>query len=171
MEKLVRSSKTIRVFAGLVDYVLFFALASLALFFILNKTLNQTHTEIIRKIFAAFPIIFLLYCFKDSIFGISPGKYVVGIAVRKSADFEQTPNIFLLFLRNISLIIWPVEILVLILSKQKQRLGDMIVKTIVIRNHEVRLRYVLLRLFVIVIIITIAFVFSADTIIKHFTSS
>lgn len=168
MEKLVLSSKTVRVFAGLVDYVLLFAAASMGLFFILSKTFDQSNSEIAMYIVFALPIIFILYCFKDSIYGISPGKYVVGIAVRKKADFEKTPSILLLFLRNISLLLWPVEILILILSKNKQRLGDMLTKTIVVRNHEVRLRYVLLRLFVILIIITIAFAFSANTILKHF---
>ncbi|MBU1087767.1 MAG: RDD family protein [Candidatus Omnitrophica bacterium] len=168
MEKRVLSSRTIRVFAGLVDYVFLYSLAGFFLFFILNKTLELPAGEIGMKILTLFPVISLVYCFKDSIYGISPGKYVVGIAVRTKDDFEKTPSLFLLFLRNISLIVWPLEILVLMFSKKKQRLGDLLAKTIVVRNHEVRLRYVLLRLFVIVIIITIAFAVSANVILQKF---
>ncbi len=169
MEKRVLSSKTIRVFAGLVDYVFLFSVAGFSLFFVINKTLELTPKEIGLKILLLFPLIVIVYCFKDSIYGISPGKYVVGIAVRDKDDYQKTPSIFHLFLRNITLILWPFEILVLILSKKKQRLGDIIAKTIVVRNHDVRLRYVLLRLFVIVIIITIVFAVSANVILKNFT--
>jgi len=169
MEKRVLSSKTIRVFAGLIDYVFIFSFAGFCLFFVLNTTLELISSEIGLKILMLFPFIFIVYCFKDCLYGISPGKYVVGIAVRDKDDYLKTPNVFHLFLRNILLIIWPLEILMLILSKKKQRLGDIIAKTIVVRNHDVRLRYVLLRLFVIVIIIIIIFAVSANVILRNFT--
>ncbi|MBU1043210.1 MAG: RDD family protein [Candidatus Omnitrophica bacterium] len=169
MEKRVLSSRTIRVFAGLIDYIFLYSIAVFSLLFIFNRTLGQTPSEVGMKILTLFPLIFLGYCFKDCIYGISPGKYVVGIAVRDKDDFEKTPNFFLLFLRNITLIVWPIEILVLMFSKKKQRWGDLLAKTIVVRNHDVRLRYVLLRLFVILIIVTIAFAVSANVILKNFT--
>ena len=168
MEKRVLSSKTIRIFAGLIDYVFLFSLNGSFLFFVLNKTLELTPLEIGFKIILLFPIMFIVYCFKDSICGISPGKYMVGIAVRDKNNYRETPGISHLFLRNITLLLWPFEILVLIFSKKKQRLGDIIAKTIVVRNHDVRLRYVFLRLFAIIVIITIIFAISANVVMKNF---
>ena len=168
MEKRVLSSKTIRVFAGLIDYLVLFSLAGFSLFFVLNKTSDITSKEIALKILISFPFMFILYCFKDSIYGISPGKYVVGIAVRDKDDYQKTPGIFHLFLRNIPLIIWPLEIIVLILSRKKQRIGDIIAKTIVVCNHNVKLCYILLRLFSIIIIIIIIFAISAMIVLKNF---
>jgi hypothetical protein len=65
---------------------------------------------------------------------VSFGKWVMGIMVRDANDLNITPSFIRLFVRNLFLIIWPVEFIVLATSKVKQRLGDQVAKTVVLTN-------------------------------------
>ena len=77
---------------------------------------------------------FLLYFAKDSIKGISVGKWIMGIMVRDENDQNEIPSFGRLFLRNLFIIIWPVEFIVLATNDQKKRLGDKVAKTVVVKN-------------------------------------
>lgn len=77
------------------------------------------------------PVTFLLFA-KDSIKGKSLGKSVTGIMVRDKDDFNKTPSFIKLFVRNIFLIVLPVEILFLLFRQDKRRLGDIVTNTIVL---------------------------------------
>ena len=72
-----------------------------------------------------------LYAIKDIVKGRSPGKFVLGIAVRNQADASETPSAAKLFLRNVLSFLWPVEFIVLLSSKTK--IGDKLAKTNVYR--------------------------------------
>jgi uncharacterized RDD family membrane protein YckC len=76
----------------------------------------------------------VLYFAKDSIGGLSFGKWIMGIRVRDAKDQERVPSFGRLFLRNMLFIIWPVECFALLLSDDKKRLGDRVAKTSVLRN-------------------------------------
>src|SRR5258708_3059395 len=56
---------------------------------------------------------FILYFAKDSINGISLGKWVMGIMVRDENDPQEIPSVGRLFIRNLFILIWPVEFIVL----------------------------------------------------------
>lgn len=86
--------------------------------------------------FAAGLPAFLLYFAKDSIQGISLGKWILGIMVRNSNNPNNIPSFGKLLIRNLFLIIWPVEFIVLALSKEKKRLGDRTANTIVLSNPD-----------------------------------
>ncbi len=88
---------------------------------------------------------FLLYFCKDSIHGISPGKWIMGIMVREEGAPDQIPSFGRLLLRNLFTIIWPVELLILAINQKKKRLGDQVAKTIVLQNPNkpARLRRIL----------------------------
>jgi uncharacterized RDD family membrane protein YckC len=77
---------------------------------------------------ASIPIIVLsgtfLYLAKDSVKGISFGKWIMGIMVRDENTTTEVPSFGRLLIRNFFLILWPVEFIVLAASDQKQRLGD-----------------------------------------------
>lgn len=77
---------------------------------------------------------FFLYFGKESIQGISPGKWVMGIMVRDLENREKVPSFGRLLVRNLFVIIWPIEFLVLATNERKQRLGDQVAKTIVVKN-------------------------------------
>lgn len=77
---------------------------------------------------------FLVYFAKDSINGISIGKWVMGIRVRDEENPEVVPSFARLFIRNFFLIIWPVEFLILASNDDKKRLGDRTARTVVVKN-------------------------------------
>src|SRR5688500_12026841 len=77
---------------------------------------------------------FLLYFAKDSIQGISIGKWIMGIMVRDQMNPNEIPSFGRLLIRNLFIIIWPVEFIVLAANPDKKRLGDTVVKTIVVKN-------------------------------------
>lgn len=78
-------------------------------------------------------IIFLLFFGKDCFNGISIGRWIMGIQV-VNAENAETPTKGKLILRNISQVLWPLEFIVLAVSKDKQRLGDLMTNTRVIKN-------------------------------------
>lgn len=93
--------------------------------------LTQTHkSQILLQINSAI-MITLLLC-KDCINGQSIGKRIMKLQViDKSAD-NKVSNLSLI-VRNIFLVFWIVEVLVLLISREK-RLGDFVAKTKVISN-------------------------------------
>ena len=76
----------------------------------------------------------LLYFAKDSIKGISIGKWIMGIIVRSEENPNETPSFARLLLRNLFIIIWPVEFFVLASNDQNKRIGDYVAKTMVIKK-------------------------------------
>jgi hypothetical protein len=52
-------------------------------------------------------LFWLFYLLKDSIKGISPGKYLLGLAVRDNANYATTPRLAKLFARNLPLLLSP----------------------------------------------------------------
>ncbi len=82
------------------------------------------------------PLGLLLYLAKDNYKGISFGKWVMGIIVRDENSKIHSPSHLNLFARNLPLIIWPIEFIAILFSKNKQRLGDKLGKTLVFRNQE-----------------------------------
>lgn len=77
---------------------------------------------------------FILYFAKDSYQGISLGKWIMGIMVRDQNNLNKVPSFGRLFLRNLFLIIWPIEFLILATNKQNKRLGDTLTKAVVLKN-------------------------------------
>lgn len=77
---------------------------------------------------------FVLFFAKDSLKGVSPGKWMMGIMVRNKNNPNEIPSFKRLFVRNLLLIIWPVEFIVLVRNEQNQRYGDKSVETIVVKN-------------------------------------
>lgn len=75
-----------------------------------------------------------LYFSKDSIKGISVGKWIMGIMIRDENNPTQIPSFGRLFSRNLSFVIFPIECIVLAISEEKKRLGDKTAKTIVVKN-------------------------------------
>lgn len=77
--------------------------------------------------------IFMIYMLKDIIGGRSIGKRVFSIGVRCLEDPGEIPSLGRLILRNFTLLIWPVEFLILLFSTSGRRLGDIIAKTAVVK--------------------------------------
>nr|WP_296620417.1 RDD family protein [Marivirga sp.] len=79
---------------------------------------------------------FFLYFAKDSINGVSAGKWIMGIMVRDAKNPNEVPSFSRLLLRNLFIIIWPIEFIILASNKDKKRLGDNTANTIVVKNPD-----------------------------------
>ena len=75
----------------------------------------------------------VLVLVKDIKNGQSKGKKIMRIAVRDLSNPKQIPVKAKLILRNITLILWPIEIILLLLLKR--RIGDIISSTCVVYDN------------------------------------
>lgn len=158
MDKNIISSRRKRIFAALIDHVILSFLAAIACFFVLGNDWDLSGKEEMDEMLSVILIVCVLYVLKDSVAGMSPGRFIMGIAVSNYSAPGSVPNIFRLALRNFPLlIIWPVEFFVLAFSKQKRRLGDFISGTIVVKREDISTykRVLVSVLFVLIFIILI----------------
>ncbi|GAB2800833.1 hypothetical protein GCM10027275_53570 [Rhabdobacter roseus] len=99
--------------------------------------LDETNRRQMPGIMAAVLMVgLLLYFAKDSVKGMSIGKWIMGIGVRDEAALHEVPSLGRLFLRNVFILIWPVELIVLVIDPEKKRLGDKVAKTKVFENEN-----------------------------------
>ncbi|RIX52786.1 hypothetical protein D3P08_12340 [Paenibacillus nanensis] len=69
----------------------------------------------------------LYYLLKDLYKGRSIGKRIMGLVVTDENNNEAIPGAIRLITRNITVLIWPIELITLILMRR--RIGDLIAKT------------------------------------------
>ena len=134
----VPARRTKRIAAFLIDHIVMSFLMIVFFFLALGPdfTEDDNQQQYILTVFGAILAWVVLYFAKDSIKGISVGKWVLGIMVRDANKPDHVPSFGRLLLRNVFVILWPVEFIVLALSKEKKRLGDMIAKTVVVGNPD-----------------------------------
>ena len=115
-----------RILSFLIDHIIiFFAFALLGMV----EMFVHTDYELFWKIYYIFLLAFMfIYFFKDVINGQSIGKKIMKIKVVDLND--NKPSLFNLIIRNITILIWHVEALLVLLDKE--RLGDRLAKTKVV---------------------------------------
>jgi uncharacterized RDD family membrane protein YckC len=132
----ILSSRKRRIAAFIIDHftmtflIVGFVFLSLGTDFMDENNFSNLMTKMLPTLLVGF----LLYFAKDSIKGVSPGKWVMGIMVRNENSPSEVPSFGKLFIRNLFLIIWPIEFIVLASSQEKKRLGDKVAKAIVVKN-------------------------------------
>jgi uncharacterized RDD family membrane protein YckC len=132
-----QSSKLRRIVSFMLDLSLFAFLMNLINFIIVGPDNMLDPTIEFDSMRLLFIIGFLIFLAKDSFRGISLGRWITGIMVRDREDFNITPSFWKLILRNITLLIWPIELIVLFISdKKKTRIGDDIAKSLVYNNPD-----------------------------------
>ena len=160
-----QASRKRRIVALLMDHGLItFFLVLLSLLLLGDSLFNEKESSINAGIVLVIVLLgCMLYFAKDCYKGRSIGKWIMGIKVSDEENADQVPSFGRLFLRNLFLIVWPIEFLVLATSKQKKRLGDRVAKTVVLKypsEGSKMLRIVvlisLMVLFVVFVFITIA---------------
>ena len=132
-----RASRQRRMAAFFFDHVVITFIMVLLAFWVIGPEMFETPGAIIRSVSMMLLIplvIFVLYFGKDLYKGHGPGKWIFNIMVRKEEDHSQLPSRTNLFLRNLLLIIWPVEFFVMALNSKKKRLADQFFGTEVVRN-------------------------------------
>ncbi len=135
-DKYILSSRKRRIAAFVIDHFTMTFLIVAIVFLALGTDFmdENNFSNLTTKLLPTMLIGFILYFSKDAIKGISPGKWIMGIMVRDEDNPSQVPSFGRLFVRNLFMIIWPVEFIVLAASQEKKRLGDNIAKTIVVKN-------------------------------------
>ena len=132
----ILSSRKRRIAAFLIDhFTLTFLMVGIVFLSLGTDFMDENNfSNLTTKMLPTMIIGLLLYFAKDSIKGISPGKWIMGIMVRDENNPTEVPSFGRLFIRNLFLIIWPIEFIVLASSQEKKRLGDKTVKAIVVKN-------------------------------------
>ncbi|MGJ8659991.1 MAG: RDD family protein [Cellulophaga fucicola] len=130
------SSRKRRIVAFAIDHSIFsFLIISITFLSLGSDFINETNfSNFLSKMLPSMVIGLLIYFSKDTIKGISPGKWIMGIMVRDENNPSEVPSFGRLLTRNLFLIIWPVEFIVLATNQNKKRLGDKTVKAIVVKN-------------------------------------
>lgn len=132
----LKSSRKRRIAAFIIDhFVLTFLMVSIVFIALRPNFMDENNPSKMTTtmLFVMIPG-FILYFAKDSLKGISVGKWIMEIMVRDENDQNEIPSFGRLFLRNLFIIIWPVEFIVLATNDQKKRLGDKVAKTVVVKN-------------------------------------
>ena len=132
----LKSSRKRRIAAFIIDhFVMTFLMVSIVFIALGPNFMDENNPSkmMTTMLFVMIPG-FILYFAKDSLKGISAGKWIMGIMVRDENNQNEIPSFVRLFLRNLFIIIWPVEFIVLATSDQKKRLGDKVAKTDVVKN-------------------------------------
>lgn len=133
---LIVSSRKRRIVAFILDhFILTFVIVSIIFVFMGPNYLDNINSgKTLSSILFGLIIGCGIYFSKDCYKGISPGKWIMGIMVRDEIIRNKIPSFGKLFLRNIFILIWPIEFIVLALSDNKKRIGDVLAKTLVLKN-------------------------------------
>ena len=129
----LKSSRKRRIVAFLIDHsVMTFLMVTMV--FITHPNFMNELSKMGTTMLPIMIFGFVLYFAKDSIKGISVGKWIMGIMVRDENNPNEIPSFGRLFLRNLFIPIFLIEFIVLAASEQKKRLGDIVAKTVVVKN-------------------------------------
>ena len=135
-ERIQVSSKGKRLFALLIDFIFALLLANTFI-----NVFREEHWDIASQtsgLYGLLPFyggIVLVLFFKD-IFGRSLGKILLGMTIRKIDDMEQQPTLAVLIKRNLMLLLFPVEGVVLLRDSYARRLADKWWGTVVIDDRN-----------------------------------
>jgi uncharacterized RDD family membrane protein YckC len=131
------SSRKRRIASFLIDHILLTFLIVSLVFLVVNPNEFVSGSGFLNfKTIIIFTIGLFIYFAKDSYKGISIGKWIMGTMVRANENLLNVPSFGRLLLRNIFLIIWPIEFVVMIMDENKRRLGDKFAKATVLNNSD-----------------------------------
>lgn len=92
----------------------------------------------------------ILFVCKDSFDGISIGRLALGIVVRDKDKPSVSPGFWRMVLRNLMLLVWPVEAILLAFKSDRRRLGDHLTRTTVVHNSVRSIRLVRMAMIAVV---------------------
>ena len=135
-ERIQVSSKGKRLFALLIDFIFALLLANTFV-----NVFREEHWDIVSQtsgFYGLLPFyggIVLVLFFKD-FFGRSLGKILLGMTIKKIDDMEQQPTLAVLIKRNLMLLLFPVEGVVILRDSYARRLADKWWGTVVIDDRN-----------------------------------
>jgi len=162
-----KASTEKRILAAFIDYcILAFPLSSIFVWYSFRH-FHVPSQSTYHVFFLVVMILLVCLCFRDVFGGASLGKRTVGLIVgNHNKDTEAVSSVGKLILRNIPGIIWIVELIVLVSSKDNRRIGDKVTGTDVYIAAE-RIRPVVM----IVTIILLMCIFMGVMIVSVFSMS
>ena len=131
---IVLSPHHLRLFALIIDYLMVVIVLNLVdqigmgEHWDLRPLLTDDSPNLLRYVGSAVA----LFLVKDALFGRSPGKWFTGIAIRRADDPRTAPARSDLLLRNVTLLLLPVEAVLVFTDPHYRRLGDRWAGTVVI---------------------------------------
>lgn len=167
---LKKSSRKRRIAAYVIDhFVMIFLIAFFVFITLGTKSFDGGKLE--NRFFVIASIVFfigfLVYFSKDSIKGTSIGKWVMGIMIRDENNYNLVPSYSRLLVRNLFMVVWPIEFIVLATNNEKKRLGDKSQKTVVLKNpNKPKVLPRILTLIGLVIILFMSFFLLVGNIMK-----
>ena len=135
-ERIQVSSKGKRLFALLIDFIFALLLANTFI-----NVFREEHWDIVSQtsgFYGLLPFyggIVLVLFFKD-FFGRSLGKILLGMTIKKIDDMEQQPTLAVLIKRNLMLLLFPVEGVLVLRDSYARRLADKWWGTVVIDDRN-----------------------------------
>ena len=135
-ERIQVSSKGKRLFALLIDFIFALLLANTFI-----NVFREEHWDLVSQtsgFYGLLPFyggIVLVLFFKD-FFGRSLGKILLGMTIKKIDDMEQQPTLAVLIKRNLMLLLFPVEGVVILRDSYARRLADKWWGTVVIDDRN-----------------------------------
>ena len=128
-----RAALSLRVCAFLIDHILITLLVIAPTMILLFRDMDAALDRILTLVPIAVCVAFLLYALKDIVKGRSPGKALMGLAVRAREHPAEPPPVGALILRNLFAFLWPIDFLLLVCSADKLKIGDRLAGTDVYR--------------------------------------
>ncbi len=125
-----------RILAMIIDLIFICCIAIISIVVtsgIPNEFLSQNQKNKINLMIVSILFLILLLI-KDFRKGVSFGRWVVGISVRNNKEPYLEASKFKMLTRNLFLVFWPWEILLLIINPNNKRIGDYLAKTVVIKD-------------------------------------
>ncbi len=118
-----------RIIAMIIDFIIILLICQIPLhIYAMLKDFN-----IFEATNSVIATVMILTIFKDAVFkNASIGKKIMKIEIRK--DDNKIPPISIIILRNITVIIWPLECLLILM--RKKRIGDIICNTKIVEINN-----------------------------------
>lgn len=161
------ASRRLRISAFFIDHITLCLFGAVAAFLAMGQNWDQTGFDQMNRVLPIVLAVFVLFFAKDSVAGMSPGRFILGIAVREHNAAQNVPGHLRMALRNVLIAAWPIEFLVLVFSKQKRRLGDLIAKTIVVKRDDIPGRQRAVVFVSLALLLTIVFAATTPVILKR----
>ena len=135
MNERLTKTKRRRFLAFIFDmfFIMFLAFSINGLLGIFFKLDSEVYQNVMLYVLLAIVLPYIF--FGEIIFKNTFGKYLFGLEVVNKDDYQR-PKIINFLKRGLIKVIWPLEGLVLLFSKNKKRLGDLWAKTIVVKKES-----------------------------------
>jgi uncharacterized RDD family membrane protein YckC len=170
-DKIVLAASVKRLFAFIVDYsIIALLLMGVHPLFLPNDWDLLPYNQVLISIFPVYFLGILLLIFKDSFGGVSLGKGLLNLQITLVDESFSRPSTGQLILRNLLIVLLPIELYLLLMDKHGRRLGDKYAGTMVIDHlRPPAIRNLTTKLIAVMLVLSIlwmAFTFCTPVAIK-----